>query len=153
MSKRYNEAMPAKPAKTVSARRSDCPISISLELLGDSWSLLIVRDLMFRGFSRFNEFQNGGEGIATNILSERLQRLECAGIVTKRKDPEDARRFVYRLTSKGIDLAPVLVELALWALRHEDAQAPAKQVREMRTNRETFLANVRAQWEEAGGDS
>lgn len=128
------------------ARRSGCPISISLELLGDSWSLLIVRDLMFKGLSTFNAFLDTGEGIASNILSDRLSRLESAGIVTKAADPADARRFTYRLTKKGIDLAPVLTEIILWADRYEDTDAPPDMVREMRLRRDRFLANVRKQW-------
>ncbi len=94
-----------------SKRRSGCPVSISLEILGDRWSLLIIRDLMVRGLRRFREFQQSGEGIATNILADRLQKLEAAGIITVEVDDADARCMNYRLTEKGIDLAPVLLEL------------------------------------------
>lgn len=126
--------------------RSKCPISVALEMLGDAWSLLIVRDLMFRGRRTFNDFLNGGEGIASNILSDRLARLEDAGILTKKRDGKDARRFVYRLTAKGIDLAPVLVELVQWSARHEETDAPAQVLRAMRRDRDGFLAQVRAAW-------
>lgn len=127
------------------ARRSGCPISIALELLGDAWSLLIVRDLMFKGRRTFNEFLAGGEGIATNILTDRLRRLACAGIVTTRPDPDDRRRVLYTLTPKGLDLAPVLVELVLWSAAHEQTDAPASVVRQMRKDRAAFIANVRRQ--------
>ncbi|PYX17343.1 MAG: transcriptional regulator, partial [Acidobacteria bacterium] len=70
------------PGKSKSKRRSGCPVSISLERFGDRWSLLIIRDLMVRGFRTFKEFQESGEGVATNILADRLQRLETAGIIT-----------------------------------------------------------------------
>ena len=126
-------------------RRSGCPISIALELLGDAWSLLIVRDLMFKGRRTFNEFLAGGEGIATNILTDRLRRLACAGIVTTRPDPDDRRRVLYTLTPKGLDLAPVLVELVLWSAAHEQTDAPASVVRQMRKDRDAFIANVRRQ--------
>jgi DNA-binding HxlR family transcriptional regulator len=134
------------PRTSSSQRRSGCPISIALELLGDPWSLLIVRDLMFKGLHRFNEFQNAGEGIASNILTDRLERLETAGLLTKRRDAMDARRFVYRLTLKGLDLAPALVELVLWSAKHETTDAPAATIREMRKQRQLFLAQVRANW-------
>lgn len=126
-------------------RRSGCPISIALELLGDAWSLLIVRDLMFKGRRTFNEFLAGGEGIATNILAERLRRLEGAGIIDKRPDPEDRRRMLYALTRKGLDLAPVLVELVVWSAAHEDTDAPPAVVRRMRSDRDGFVAEVRRQ--------
>lgn len=127
-------------------RRSGCPISIALELLGDAWSLLIVRDLMFKERRTYNDFLNGGEGIASNILADRLRKLEEANIVEKRRDPEDARRFLYRLSAKGIDLAPVLVELVLWSARHERTDAPPAVVRGMRADREGFIAQVRQRW-------
>lgn len=126
--------------------RSGCPISIALEMLGDAWSLLIVRDLMFKDKQTYNEFLQGGEGIASNILADRLRKLEAAGIVDKRADPSDARRFIYRLSAKGIDLAPVLVELILWSARHETTDAPAPALRAMRGDREAFIAQVRQRW-------
>lgn len=128
------------------SRRSDCPISVTLELLGDEWSLLIVRDLMFKGLRTFQEFADAGERIASNVLADRLARLEAGGIVTRRRDPDDRRRQVYRLTEKGLDLAPVLVEMVLWAARHEQTGAPAATVREMRDRRAQFLRDVRKRW-------
>lgn len=135
--------------RTVS-RRSRCPLNIALELVGDAWSLLIVRDLMFKGRNSFNEFLEAEERIATNILSDRLAKLEANGLVEKRPHPEDARRFNYRLTERGIDLAPVLVDLMVWSARHEDTAAPAGQLDAMTRHRSKFLAQVRRNWE-AGG--
>ena len=89
-----------------SKRRSGCPVSISLELFGDRWSLLIIRDLMVRGFRTFKEFQEAGEGIATNILSDRLRKLEAANIITAEVEETDGRRMNYRLTEKGIAWRP-----------------------------------------------
>jgi DNA-binding HxlR family transcriptional regulator len=134
-----------------SSRRSGCPISIALETLGDAWSLLIVRDLMFKGKHTFAEFQGAGECIATNVLTDRLAKLEAAGLISKRDDPDDARRYLYRLTQKGIDLAPVLVELVLWSARYEDTAAPPPVLRQMRKSREKFIEGVRGQWR--GGQS
>ena len=130
------------PRRSSRRRRSGCPISIALEMVGDAWSLLIVRDLMFKNLRTFHAFQRGGEGIASNILSDRLARLEHAGIVTKRADATDARRFVYRLTAKGLDLAPMLVELVLWSAKHEETDAPPATLREMRRRRGRFLKRL-----------
>lgn len=115
-------------------------------MLGDAWSLLIVRDLMFKDKRTYNEFLQGDEGIASNILADRLRKLEAAGIVDKRADPSDARRYIYRLSAKGIDLAPVLVELVLWSARHEDTDAPSAVLRAMRGDRGAFIEAVRQRW-------
>jgi DNA-binding HxlR family transcriptional regulator len=134
------------PQKSSQGRRSGCPISIALETLGDAWSLLIVRDLMFKDRQTYNEFLQGSEGIASNILADRLRKLEVSGIVEKQRDPQDARRFIYRLSAKGIDLAPMLVELVIWSARHEATDAPAAVVRAMRADRATFIAGVHERW-------
>jgi DNA-binding HxlR family transcriptional regulator len=136
-------------AKSRPARRSGCPISIALEIFGDSWSLSIVRDVMFKGLRTFNEFSAAGEGIATNILTDRLARLEAAGILARQPDPADARRIHYRLTEKGIDLAPALLEIVLWSARYEGTDAPPSIVRAMRSRRKQFLADVRKRWAKA----
>lgn len=127
-------------------RRSGCPVSISLELLGDRWSLLIVRDLMVRGLRTFKEFHESGEGIASNILADRLRRLEEVGIVETETVAGDARRIHYRLTERGIDLAPVLLELLVWGASHERSSAPPALVDQMKNNRDAFLAEVRRRW-------
>lgn len=127
-------------------RRSGCPISLALELFGDPWTLLIVRDVMFKARRTFKEFQAAGEGVASNILSDRLGRLEAAGILASEPDPADARRVLYGLTPKGADLAPVLVEIILWSARHEETDAPPAVVRAMRADREKVVADIRNQW-------
>jgi DNA-binding HxlR family transcriptional regulator len=132
--------------KTNIKRRSGCPVSISLEMLGDRWSLLIVRDLMVRGYRTYKEFQESGEGIATNILADRLRKLEFAGIITAETEESDARRVNYRLTAKGIDLAPLLLDLLVWGARHEKTLAPCGVIDEMENNRDEVLAEVRRRW-------
>lgn len=126
--------------------RSGCPVSIALEQFGDPWSLLIVRDLMFKGRQTFREFQAAGEGVATNILSDRLARLGGGGILTRERDPTDARRVLYGLTAKGAALAPILVELVLWSAKYERTEAPAAIVQEMRTHRARVLARLQRAW-------
>ncbi len=117
-------------------------------MFGDRWSLLIIRDLMVRGFRTFKQFQQSGEGIATNILADRLRKLEASGIVTVEREEADGRRLNYRLTEKGIDLAPVLLELLIWGARHEETGAPCAVIAEMAKNREPLLAEVRRRWRE-----
>jgi DNA-binding HxlR family transcriptional regulator len=136
------------PSSTKEKYRSGCPVSISLEVFGDRWSLLIVRDLMVRGFRTFKQFQQSGEGIATNILADRLRKLESGGIIESEPDEEDRRRVSYRLTEKGINLAPVLLELLIWGARHENTGAPCGLIEAMVNNREQILAEVRRRWQE-----
>jgi DNA-binding HxlR family transcriptional regulator len=136
------------PGTPKSKQRSGCPVSISLDILGDRWSLLIIRDLMVRGYRTFKEFRESGEGIATNILANRLRRLERAGIIITEADELDRRKVNYRLTEKGIDLAPVLLELLVWGARHEDAGLPCSFIEEMAQNRDQVLAEVRRRWRE-----
>jgi DNA-binding HxlR family transcriptional regulator len=128
--------------------RSGCPVSVSLEVFGDRWSLLIIRDLMVRGFRGFNDFLNSGEGIATNILAGRLRRLEAAGIISSEAGEDDARRVHYRLTRKGIDLAPVLLELLIWGARHQKTGLPCALIDNLASRRAEVLAEVRRRWRE-----
>ncbi len=129
-------------------RRSGCPVSISLEILGDRWSLLIVRDMMVRGYRTFREFQHSGEGIATNILADRLHKLEAAGILTVEPAADDGRSAHYRLTPKGIALAPVLLELLFWAAHHEETAAPCEFIAQIEQNRAAVLAETYRRWEQ-----
>ena len=140
--------MPHVRSKHRLKTRSGCPVSISLERFGDRWSLLIIRDLMVRGFRTFKQFQEGGEGIATNILANRLKKLELARIITAEEEKTDGRRVNYRLTEKGIDLAPVVLELLIWAARHEETAAPCAFIAKMENNREQVLTEVRRRWRE-----
>jgi DNA-binding HxlR family transcriptional regulator len=133
--------------KSIQKHRSGCPVSVSLDIFGDRWSLVVVRDLMVRGYRTFGEFLNAGEGIATNILADRLHKLEAAGILTAEPMADDGRSINYRLTAKGIDLAPVLLELLIWAARNEDTAAPCSYIAQMEQNREAVLAEVYRRWE------
>ena len=135
------------PGRGKSKHRSGCPVSISLEVVGDRWSLLIVRDMMVRGFRSFKEFQHSGEGIATNILASRLRRLEAAGIIVAEQEESDGRRVNYRLTRKGIDLAPLVLEMLIWGARHENTGAPCATIDRLAKHREAILAEVRKRWE------
>ncbi len=131
--------------KASSKRRSGCPLNASVEMLGDRWSLLIIRDMMLQGASTYKTFLECYEGIATNILADRLRKLVSHGIITTEPDPSDRRKVIYLLTKKGIDLAPVLTEMVLWAAAHEET-GNQPLVRQMRADKEQFLAGVRQRW-------
>jgi len=133
--------------KSIPKWRSGCPVSISLDLFGDRWSLLIIRDMMVRGYRTFREFQHAGEGIATNILADRLRTLEVRGVLTAERAAEDGRSIHYRLTQKGIALAPILLELLLWAARNEETGAPRGFVKRMEKSRDVLLAETYRRWE------
>ena len=133
------------PGKRKIKRRSECPLNASVEMLGDRWSLLIIRDMMLRGFQSYKEFMDCYEGIATNILADRLRKLVSYGILAAEPDPADGRKVTYSLTRKGIDLAPVLTEMVLWAAAHEETGNQAL-VEQMRADKKKFLAGVRQRW-------
>jgi len=130
-------------SSSLPARRSGCPLNASIEMLGDRWSLLIIRDMMLLGSRTFKEFLNSYERPATNILADRLRRLESHGIITTRPDPTDGRKLIYLLTPKGLDLAPVLTEMVLWAGDHERTENQAL-IREMRKDKQAFIDAIRA---------
>ncbi len=133
--------------KAVIKRRSGCPLNASVEMLGDRWSLLIIRDMMLRGFCTYKEFMECYEGIASNILADRLKKLVRNGIISARPDRSDQRKTTYLLTKKGIDLAPVLTEMVLWAAAHEDT-GNRPLVRQMLQDKDKFLEQIRQKWVE-----
>jgi DNA-binding HxlR family transcriptional regulator len=100
-------------------RRSDCPINIALETFGDTWSLLIIRDMVYFGKKTYGEFLASDEGIATNVLASRLAQLEQQGIIERQPYEADKRKEAYNLTEKGLDLIPLLLELASWGAHHD----------------------------------
>lgn len=125
-------------------KRSDCPINFALETFGDSWSLLIIRDIVYFGKKTYGEFLESEERMATNILASRLARLEQQGILMKRSSFSDKRKEEYILTEKGLDLIPVLVELANWSARHDpQTAAPAAWIALMETEKATMIQRIR----------
>jgi DNA-binding HxlR family transcriptional regulator len=102
-----------------STPRSRCPISLALELIGDRWTLIILRDLMMRGRTRYQDLLAAEEGIATNVLADRLKRLEEAKVITKTRDPDNGKQFLYAPTAKALDLLPVLFDLMRWSAKHD----------------------------------
>ena len=115
-------------------KRSECPISCSLDIWGDKWSLLIIRDLMFAKECTYGDFLKSEEKIATNILASRLQSLEDNKLIEKMEHPDSKAKVLYRLTRKGIDLLPIMIEINLWAEKHfssipDDRKAMLKEVK------------------------
>jgi DNA-binding HxlR family transcriptional regulator len=125
-------------------RRSDCPINFALETFGDPWSLLLIRDIVYFGKKTYGEFLASEEGMATNILASRLARLEEQGILMKKPSGQDKRKEEYVLTEKGLDLIPVLVEVANWSAEHDPhTGAPAAWIALMKAEREKMIGLIR----------
>lgn len=99
-------------------RRSDCPVSCSLDILGDKWTLLIMRDAIFKGFSTYSQFLSSPEKIATNILANRLHNMEANDIIITENDPSNQLKIHYRLTEKGLELREILLTLGAWGNKH-----------------------------------
>lgn len=130
-------------------RRSDCPIHFGLETFGDPWTLLILRDLLLKGRSTYSDFLNAEEGIATNVLADRLARLEDDGLVVAERSSQGGRAQRYRPTPKSIDLLPVLLEIITWSATYDPATAadPDFVVRS-RTDRAALERDLRRQAEQ-----
>jgi DNA-binding HxlR family transcriptional regulator len=121
-------------------KRSDCPVSCSLDVWGDKWSLLIVRDLMLAKQCIYSDFLKSDEKIATNILASRLQTLEENGIITKSHHPDSKVKVLYKLTQKGIDLLPIMIEINLWAEKYYDISTETKEMlKKVKKDKETFI--------------
>jgi len=123
-----------------------CAIAYALDIFGDRWSLLVIRDLLLRGHKTYGEFLEAGEGIATNVLADRLKTLEAAGIIVKSRDPGNRRKNIYALTEKGMDLAPVILEIVRWS-GHYDQQtnASVEMLARIDSDREGLLADLRSE--------
>ena len=129
-------------------RRSGCPISYTLDIFGDKWTILIMRDLLLYGKDSFSEFLCSDEKIATNILTDRLNVLLQEGFVTKHTAPTNKSKFLYRPTKKAIELIPVLTEITLWAEKYNPAGAPADIVGPLKKNRTKALKDLRRKVQE-----
>lgn len=123
-----------------SKKRSDCPVSSSLDIWGDKWSLLIIRDLMDAKECTYGDFLKSPEGIATNILASRLQNLEENRLIEKLEHPDSKAKVLYKLTRKGIDLVPVMVEISLWAEKYFSIPADRKaMLKEVKKDKAGFI--------------
>ncbi|MBL0954288.1 MAG: helix-turn-helix transcriptional regulator [Leptospira sp.] len=124
----------------IAKKRSECPLSCSLDIFGDKWSLLIMRDMMFFNKSTFGDFAKSQEGIATNILTARLQNLEEHNLIEKLEHPTSKAKVLYKLTNKAIDLLPIIIEIQLWADKYMEIPAEIKaQIKEAKKNKDEFI--------------
>jgi DNA-binding HxlR family transcriptional regulator len=126
-------------------RRSSCPVSCALDILGDRWTLLVIRDIIFKQKRHFGDFLTSPEKIASNILSDRLKKLEDCDIVLRRPDPANARRIIYTLTEKGFDLVPAILELLRWGVKHDPASdAHENLIQRLEQDRAGLMAEIRS---------
>jgi DNA-binding HxlR family transcriptional regulator len=135
---------PAESEPREKQRRSRCPIAASLDLLGDRWTLLVLRDMVFRGHRYFQQFAESPEGIATNTLAERLERLERAGVIRREPDPNDGRRKRYLLTEEGLAAIPLLIDLIVWGAKLDPGiEYPERRLLWMTNEREDVIRYYR----------
>jgi DNA-binding HxlR family transcriptional regulator len=121
-------------------KRSDCPVSCSLDVWGDKWSLLIIRDLMNAKQCTYGDFLKSPEGIATNILASRLLALEENGVIEKLSHPDSKAKVLYKLTPKGIDLLPIMIEIVMWSEKYYDIDKAQKaEIKVVKKNKEEYI--------------
>jgi len=144
--------MPRKPASP-HAEKTGCPIAFGVDLFGDRWTLLVLRDLLVFRKRHYGEFLASDEGIATNVLADRLQRLEAVGVVERRKDPRQRNRVIYRPTQKGKDLVPVLLEIVRWSGKHDPGTAaPAEFLERLERDRDGMVQELLAAMDAEAAD-
>lgn len=128
--------------KNRTKRRSDCPISFSLDIFGDKWTLMILRDIMFYDRFRFSDFMPQ-EHIATNILADRLTKLESAGAIEKQRDAKRKNQYIYSATPKGEALLPLLIEMTLWGLEYDPESLASKEfIERAQTNKQKVVREI-----------
>jgi DNA-binding HxlR family transcriptional regulator len=125
--------------------RSHCPINFAQETFGDKWSLLVMRDLIFREKKYYNEFLASDEKISTNILADRLSKLEINGLIIKSTDRENQAKKRYSLTKKGLDLLPMLLEMIAWSAKYDrQTEAPDTFIQSLKSNRQALIEKLTA---------
>jgi DNA-binding HxlR family transcriptional regulator len=129
-------------ADNIANAASNCPISYALEIFGDRWTLLVLRDLMLRGLTRYRELLDSPEGIATNVLADRLKRLEQRGLISRTQDLNDARQFVYTPTETAIDLVPMLLEMMVWGVKQTGHELAGDILSRFHSDRDQCISEV-----------
>jgi len=126
-------------------RQSGCPVAFTLDTFGDKWSILVVRDMMLNAKKYYGELLECPEHIASNILADRLKRLEEARVITKNPDPEDQKRYVYELTQKGVDLLPLVLEAVMWGSKYASKNSTPKEfLRWLKKDRDAVAREILA---------
>ena len=125
-------------------KRSNCPISNALDFFGDKWSLLILRDIILYSKSTYKDLQESDEKIATNILSDRLSKLESDDLIVREVHPKDKRKKVYKITKKGLDLTPILIEMILWSKEYyPETFVPEDFLQQIKEDKENLINQVK----------
>jgi DNA-binding HxlR family transcriptional regulator len=133
-------------------KRSTCPISFALEIFGDRWTLLVLRDLLLKSRSRYRELLACEEGIATNVLADRLRRLEQKGLIRKEQDQQDARQYVYKPTRLAVSVVPMLIEMTVWGARNsKDTSVDRDLLRRFDKDRAQLIVDLQAKVRRDGG--
>ena len=126
--------------------RSNCPINFAVETFGDKWTLLVIRDLMFKGKRHYSDFLASDEKISTNILADRLQKLDDNGVITKSADPDNASKFIYSLTKKGLALLPAMVEMTAWSANYDSlTNTPSEFLNTYNKDKDALIEMFKAQ--------
>ena len=134
-------------AKKKYAARSGCPVVFFVDVFGDKWSLLILRDVLFWQRKHYSEFLQAGEGIATNILADRLDKLEQLGLLKKAPDQQNLRQYLYSPTEKALDLIPFFIEMFCWSGKYDQQTAiPPQLLERYLEDRAAVEAEIRAQF-------
>lgn len=125
-------------------RDTGCPIAYALDIFGDRWSLIIIRDILLKGMRTYGDFLKSDEGIATNVLANRLKEAEESGIISKQHDPDNRRQYIYTMTKKGAELAPVLIEMMQWSANYDsNTMVPKKILQRIKNDRENFIKEIK----------
>lgn len=133
--------------------RSSCPLNFALEIFGDRWTLIVLRDLLLKSRRRYGELLACEEGIATNVLADRLKRLELRGLVRKERDEDDQRQYIYRPTPQAIALVPMLVEMTVWGARNSGTSSVDRDFLErFETDRAQLIADIEEQVRRDSGE-
>ena len=131
--------MPGKEKK----RNTGCPVTFALDTFGDRWSMIIIRDILLKGVKTYSELLKADEGIATNILANRLKEFEHSGIITKTRDPENKKQYIYKITRKGAELTPILLEMIRWSARYDPNTIAKKEVlKRVENDREGLIKDI-----------
>ncbi len=124
-------------------RDTGCPVAYALDIFGDRWSLIIIRDLLFKGVRTYSELLKADEAIATNILANRLKDFENNGIISKQRDPANKRQYLYTITQKGAELAPILIEMMQWSARYDqNTKVTDELLEKINKDRDGFIKGI-----------
>jgi len=125
-------------------KRSCCPITFALDIIGDKWSLLVIRDMVLFNKRYYHEFMDSAESISTNILADRLQKLEQKGLIHKKNDENHGKKFIYSPTEKGLDLLPTIIEMIQWSTKYDpDTRAPASQLKKINQSKTKYIEAIK----------